>query len=760
MASFSGRGGGCVRARKKHAHKTGGELMKKFALAITTIAVVALGLNTPALAQDQDSGEDLLLEQVIVTATKRAESIYDVPIAVSAFTEEVLFRQGIVDITDIGKFVPNMTVTAFGAGQVSSINVWIRGIGIQDHMITTEPGVAVYVDGVYLGRQIGQNWSLSNIERVEVLRGPQGTLYGRNSIGGAVNIITRKPGDESGGRVTANVGSRGRIGGDFYWNQAFTDTFAASITGAYTQRDGVGDFLNHNASKEVGELNEWNTRLAARWAPTDDFSVLFTYDKADGDNGLRPYTTLIDEVPTGLLYGLGARNVDVSDDPYDNNGAFHYDSNGAVVDRSGVSHEADGWSLTADWAMTDNLSWKFIYSDRSSEYVSGLDDDSIGSLAGELNEGLMEILWGWSEEVLAGAIANGERAVLFQYPETGFADQKSAELQLFGDWDHWDFVTGLFYFEEEGGNDQSNFFAGNPGQFINRQEFESLAIYGNLGFQVTDALRLSVGARMRGERDLNETTWEVAASWQLNDRLNLYGTIQNGYQSPQFDARPFACIGVPDCYVAGDNVTAVNYEVGLKGRPLDSLSMAAAVFFTDYEDLPYQISDQEGGAGFNTINLIVDQKTTGFEWESLWAPTDNFNMRLTLGYLDVDVKDPNPVVVAPLTPEWTGSLSPEYTTQLNNNGTIVWRMDISYRDDMYGQPYSNVPITDIDSRTLVNFDVAYHDPDGRWLLAAYGRNVTDEEYDNARVLPTDYVLVILNNDRSEFGLRFMYTFGL
>jgi len=220
---------------------------KKSWAMVAAVATLFFGTHQQLMAQEEDETNGGMLEEVIVTATKREQGIYEVPMAVSAFTEDMIFKQGIVDITDIGKFVPNMTVTAFGGGQVSSINVWIRGIGIQDHLITTEPGVAVYVDGVYLGRQIGQNWSLSNIERVEVLRGPQGTLYGRNSIGGAVNIITRQPGDESGGRVTANAGTRGRIGGDFYWNQSFTDTFAMSFTGGYTKRDGVGDFLNYEA---------------------------------------------------------------------------------------------------------------------------------------------------------------------------------------------------------------------------------------------------------------------------------------------------------------------------------------------------------------------------------------------------------------------------------------------------------------------------------------------------------------------------------
>ncbi|MDH3812500.1 MAG: TonB-dependent receptor plug domain-containing protein, partial [Gammaproteobacteria bacterium] len=150
----------------------------------------SLAISPLALAQDDDA----LIEEIMVTATKREQSIYEVPVAVSAFQGDQLAQQGIVDIIDIGKFVPNLNITQFSAGHNSSSNPFIRGIGLQDHLITTDPGVSVYVDGVYLGRQVGQNWSIANIERIEVLRGPQGTLYGRNSIGGAINIITKTPG--------------------------------------------------------------------------------------------------------------------------------------------------------------------------------------------------------------------------------------------------------------------------------------------------------------------------------------------------------------------------------------------------------------------------------------------------------------------------------------------------------------------------------------------------------------------------------------
>lgn len=734
--------------------------MKKYTLGLTTLvaAVLALGGTSPLMAQNDDEAGNSMLEEVVVTATKREESIYDVPIAITAFSAATIERAGITDLNDIGKFVPNMNVTGFGGGQTSSVNAFIRGIGLQDHLITTDPGVGVYIDGVYLGRQVGQNWSLANIERVEVLRGPQGTLYGRNSIGGAINIITRQPGDENGGRMKVYAGTRGRIYGDFYYNAALSETFAASLTGSYTHRDGVGEFLNLNTSTEVGEINEWSGRFAAKWSPTEDFSILLAYDRSDGDGGLGPYTTLIDEVPSGLLYASGARNSDVSANPYDSNGGFYTDADGNKVPMTDISNEADGYSFTAEWDINDTFSSKLIYADRSSEYTTGLDDDSIAE-------------------------------TLFSYPEEGYADQQSAELQFFGDFGSWDLVSGLYWFEEKGGNLQDpNFFNGGAAAFLLEQKAESKAIYANVGFNLTETLRLSGGARYTEDdksaftapvvgfisesnsRDWSETSWEVAAVWDMTKRMNLYGTIQNGYQSGQYPARPFCLFGSldfsqpnnisrPNCFVATDNVTATNYEIGMKGTPLDNLQVSIAVFYTDYSNLPYQVSES-AGVGFNTVNLIVDQTSTGFEWESTWAATSNFTLYTTLGYIDVDVSDPNPTVVAPLTPDLTASISPQYSMGLSNGGELMFRADWSYRSSMFGEP-SNDPsrMTKIAGRDLINFDVTYTEPNGKWSVSAFGRNITDEQYDNARLLPTDYLLVILSNDRSEFGVRYIYNFG-
>ncbi len=734
-------------------------MRNKHITAATLVAGLSgLGFCGLALAQadqppsdqsqpEQSDGTANEMEEIVVTATKREAGIYDVPVAISAFTAETIELSGVTDLVDIGKFVPNLNVTEFSAGHTASVNPFIRGIGLQDHLITTDPGVGVYVDGVYLGRQVGQNWSLSNIERVEVLRGPQGTLYGRNSIGGAINIITRQPGDEEGGRIALEAGSRGRLNGDFYTNLKVNEHWALSVNGAYKQRGGVGDFvLLDNPRKEVGELQDNSARVAVKWTPTDQFSLLLVADANEGDNGLRPYTTLIDELPNGAVYLAGFRNSDLAADPYDNNTG--------QADQIGVTNEANGFALTADWFMTEALAGKLILSDRHSEYQAGLDDDSL------------------FENFLS-------------FPEDGEADQTSAELQVNGIYERWDFVAGLYYFKEEGSNLQDpNVFLGGAGTYFLDQNVRSKAVYGNMGFQITDQFRLAGGLRFtrddkeafvdinnfvftRGERDWSETSWDLSGVYALGNGMSLYGTVQNGYQSGQFPPRAYClfgnlAIGQPgnvtadNCFVAGDNITAQNYEVGLKGQPFNNFSMSVSAFHTQYSDLPYQVSTTSG-AGFDTRNIIVDQDSNGVEWESTLLMGDSFRLHTSVGYINVDVDDP--VAVAPLTPEWTASISPEYSLNLAS-GSLLLRADWSYRDEMFGEPTPDpTRFTRIDSRSLLNLNVTYQPENGNWTLGAYGRNVTDERYDQGRLNTGDYVLVMLSNDASEFGLRFTQYFG-
>jgi iron complex outermembrane receptor protein len=698
---------------------------------------VAAALAIPSLASAQNGAENLI-EEIMVTATKREASIYEVPIAISAFEGDKLAQQGIVDIVDIGKFVPNLNITQFSAGHVSSSNPFIRGIGLQDHLITTDPGVSVYVDGVYLGRQVGQNWNLTNIERIEVLRGPQGTLYGRNSIGGAINIITKTPGADEGAKIGLEVGSRGRLNGDFYGDMQISDTVAVSFTGGFKSRDGIGKFLNlPNAGIEVGETKEVFGRAAIRFAPREDFSIVIAADANDGEGGLRPYTTLIDELPNGAVYSAGYRNSDVAANPYDNNTG--------QASQTLVTNKAEGISITADWSWNDNIGSKIIASSRSSEYKAGLDDD------------------GFEDDFLS-------------FPELGEADQTSVEFQVNGDLGALDFVSGVYMYREDGQNIQDpTIFLTFPGSFYLYQEVRSTAIFANIGYDVSDQLRFSGGLRFNNDekeaetnvgsglfaasRDWDEVMWELAVNYTFDNGLTTYGAIQNGYQQGQFPARPYCLFGDPTCFVAGDNILATNFEVGVKGMVTDRFQMSAAVFTTQYKDLPYQVSTT-AGAGFNTVNLIVDQTSTGFEWESTLLITDNFSLHASLGWIDVDVDEQQGVKpVAPLTPELTWSLSPEFTVPLDSGAEITFRLDHSFRDEMWGEPSSDPGrLTKISDRSITNVDIAWHSPDGSFTAGLYGRNVSDERYDNARLNLGDYILRILSNDASEFGLRLVKQF--
>ncbi|MCF4010521.1 TonB-dependent receptor [Rheinheimera sp. UJ63] len=717
-------------------------------LSLLTVAMAGL-FNASALAQQTADNSESKIEIIEVTATKRTQAIYEVPVAISAFSGDALAEQGITDLTDVGKFVPNLNVTGFSAGHTSSANPFIRGIGLQDHLITTDPGVSVYVDGVYLGRQVGQNWNLNNIARIEVLRGPQGTLYGRNSIGGAINIITKQPDEVALNKATVSVGTRGRLKGDVFVNHELTDTLAFNLNAGYNERDGLGKFINvPNAKYDVGETQEAYGRLSIKFSPQDDLSFTLTADANDGNGGLRPYTTLIDEVPTGAYYtgerfgqptpAGPLRNSDVA--------ANIYDNATGTKEVTEVSNSASGLSLTMDLGLTDTLATKAIISHRTSDYKAGLDDD----------------------------------ATIFSldhYPEVGNADQTSAELQLNGYLGEVDFVSGIYYFTEEGSNRQGadSRFNGGANLLELDQRSVSRAIFVNVGYMLTDDLRIAGGLRFnRDKKDViadvgigaftasdswSQLSYDLSANYTMQNGLNVYTSIQSGYQSGQFPARPYCLFGDPNCLVASENITAVNYEVGLKGQINNNFAMSIAVFNTEYDDLPYQVSTTAEG-GFSTTNLVVSQTSRGIEWEGTWFVTDAFKLHGAVGYIDVDVDQIGAVKpVAPLTPDVTAALGATYKFALEGGAELTARLDYSFRDEMYGEPSSDSGrFTQIDSRELINMDLRYAPAQGDWSVSLYAQNLLDERYDNARLNTGDYVLRILSNDARELGVRYTVQF--
>jgi iron complex outermembrane receptor protein len=716
--------------------------------AVLVGSAAAAALLGPGMACAADAAPDkatAFVDEIVVTARKRAEGIYSTPMAISAFTSESLAARNVSDLADLGKFVPNVNITRFGAGNSSHASVFIRGIGIQDHIITTDPGVGVYVDGVYLGREMGANLDLVNVERVEVLRGPQGTLFGRNTLGGAVNIITRQPGDEDSGLIQTKIGTRERVDGDFYENFKMADTLAVSLAGGFKHRDGVGDFVKvANPEARVGQQDEISGRIAAKWTPSDTFSALLAVDGLSGKYGLSPAT---DEIinPNGY-FTAGSSGLKQSDI------ATGDDSNSGQVGLETTTNKAWGTALTTDWKLDEHLSLKVIGSYRSSTYTGGLDDDM--------------------------ALAD-----FASFPEKGGAKQYSLETQLNGEYGKADFVGGLYYFHEKGSVTQDDYMFFALGDFNINQTTESYAAYAHAGYQLTPALKLAGGLRYSHDAkdadaivtccawttrvyrsdDWGATTWDASVEYDLKSSLKAFASVSTGYQSGGYPARPY---GGPDLFVSYNPTHATNFEAGLKGLWTDYLQMSASVFYAEYKDLALQYS-QPTTDGFITITSNAGKaKAPGAEMEGVLKLGESLKLYGSAGYLDAKIKQVKAGTIgvrvgdAPsLSPKWTLAFAPEYEMELASGSTVTFRVDYSYRSSMYGQSINNA-YNKIAARELVNLNVLYK-PEGKsWTAALYGQNIFNKVYDVGRLDQYDvgYVEIIRSNDRSEFGIKLTKTF--
>lgn len=740
--------------------------LKLRTLSQLSLAVIA-ALTTSANAQEaKTTAKQDAFEKIEVTARKRTESLFESPTAITSIGANLIDKANMGNLEDIGKYVPNLNITRYGVGNAAHASVFIRGIGLQDHIITTDPGVGVYLDGVYLGRQMGSNLSLPNVERVEVLRGPQGTLYGRNTLGGAVNVITKQPGDEGILTTTAKVGSRGRVAGDIYFNNALTNDLSMSASASYKQRNGVGTAVNlANPEKEIGEEQEFSGRIALKYEATSDLAFTFSLDGVDNESGQSPYTI-------ELTDSLDSNDVFNGDFPLLTEDLIPQNPDDLGTTVAGIeSTSYSGWgtSFTADWAINNTYTAKFISSYRTSEYEGGLDDD-----ASPLN--------------------------LSEFPEVGGADQYSFELQLNATFDKMDFVSGLYFFNEDGFTRSEDFVFspfntpdgvlndgvtpsfGGFGFFEINQETNSYAAYINGSYDLTDDLTIGGGLRYSEDKkdanaifptfperkdisaDFNAVTWDINASYQLSNNMNVYGQVQKGYQTGGFPPRPF---GGPDQFVSFDETKAVNYEIGLKGQVHENVSMMLAMFVTDYTDLALPFSDPTAGGGFVTIVENAGQsKAQGIELETTIALTDDFTIRTAVGYLDSEITEVAEGVQGigkgdspALTPRWTVMVAPSYFVDLSNGGTVALNANYSYRSEMQGQSVFNKSET-IDSRELVGFNISYTNPYGDMEVTLYGENVLNEVYDVGRLQQTGFVGVMRSNDRSEFGLKFKKDFEL
>ena len=723
--------------------------MTKTALLLSTVASTAL-VAAPALAQDEGVNETR--DVITVTARRREETIQDVPMSVTAMSGDMLEDMGAVDITAIAETTPNVTLEV-SRGTNSTLSAFIRGVGQQDPVAGFEAGVGIYVDDVYLNRPQAAVLDIYDVERIEVLRGPQGTLYGRNTIGGAVKYVTRRlDPDAPTFNARVNVGSYGQFDQIVSGSMPVTDSFRIGGAVANLQRDGFGDNLftgEDNANKDL-----LGYRVSAEWEPTDGLFFRLSYDNLQDDSTARGGHRLT----PGALSG-----APVLDNVFDTRAGLN------VVDQE---IEAEGLSLMAEWQLNENWTIRNILSDRSDTSVTPIDFDNLPS--GDLD---------------VPAIYENE--------------QFSEEFQLLYTGDRLSGVMGYFYMDANALTvfdvllENTGALLSLPG--LNAQTYgdvdtKTWSVFANFTYDLTDEWSITLGGRYTEDErtsqvlrrtyvggfseffggagvpiattsDFNGTnSWDdfsptVTLAWQPSDQHNFYATFSQGFKGGGFDPRGQTS-AAPDLdgsgtvdaddvfnFMAFNPETVDSFELGWRyqnGRYRHAL----AIFAMDYTDIQVP-----GSVGVDTDNDGINDTFTGvttnagaatirgIEYEGnldlvsgLFNDTDNLSFSWAVGLLDgeydqfinafgVDVSND---VVIQNTPDATGSLTAVYSTGLAGGDLRVLNT-LSYRGDssQFEFPF---PLLDQSAYTLWNASVVWSSEDDRWEFGVHGRNLTDREY--------------------------------
>ena len=443
----------------------------KFRLSTLSLAVAATaGFGVPAMAQDQRSAG---LEEIVVTAQRREASLQDTPIAITAFTTDKLNNLGVFDVAQIGDFTPNLYI---GKQQSSNSNmgVFIRGVGMTEPSLMADPKVGIYIDGIYLSKTSGGVFDIVDLERVEVLRGPQGTLFGKNATGGAINVIAKKPTGELGGRVEASVGNYGymRYGGTVdlpaVSNIAAKFSYMAMETDgwAHNHYDGTPVVPATKVEDDLASEDNKAYRIALRWTPTESLTFDYSYDNTDNKGVPTPFQ--ITEVKTSLYNGFTTTPFDfqalggsyyqqmANTDPEPKN--LRVDFKLDAVTEEWL--EVEGHTFTAAWEVADNLTLKYIYGKRKTD--SGYDSTDLDGGAYTARDLFYGVFQGNNGKIPTP----GFHAAI----DKGIIEMDSHELQIIGTAfeEKLHYTGGLFYYEEDVEQDNPQTYA-LPIAFVARQ---------------------------------------------------------------------------------------------------------------------------------------------------------------------------------------------------------------------------------------------------------------------------------------------------
>jgi iron complex outermembrane receptor protein len=682
-------------------------------------AVSSMAVAQNVAPQDGQTAVD----DIIVTARRRDEQLKDVPISVSALGEERLEQTGASDITALQQQTPNATVQV-ARGSNSTLISFIRGVGQQDPLWGFEPGVGLYVDDVYVARPQGAVLDIYDVRRIEVLRGPQGSLYGRNTVGGAIKYVTNGLSSDPELTLRGSYGSYNQIDLMAAGSIPLADNFRVGGAIASYQRDGFG--TNANTGAEHYNKDVLAGRISAEFEPRDDISIRLSYDRVQDDSNPRHGHRLIaGATPAGAVR------------------PSVYDTNAGIGDDNSVMSQ--GASATVQIDLNDNWTFKSITAWREGETTTVIDFDNTP-------------------------------APTLDIPGFYADDQFTQELQFLFDYDRIQGVAGFFYLDghAEGAFDT---ILGNAGIVIGTNgavETESWAGFADINLDLTDRLHLGIGLRYtldekRGtvfranylgatrspllggtvrapllvrtnynnSKDFTQFTPRIALSYDLTDDMTTYASFSQGFKSGGFDMRGDA-VFTPNTVNGYDPETVDSYEIGLKGA-LDRLTFAAAVFYNEYQDqqVTTQVPAVGGIASF--VDNVGSSTFYGAEFEGRLRILDNLSANFAVGYLNSDFEqflrynlttrafeDISNQVVLQNAPEWTGYLGFTWIGDVAG-GALAVTPSVSYRGDSSMFEFPNA-ILDQKAYSIVDLSIIWTDPTDRYTLGLYGKNLTDEEY--------------------------------
>ena len=672
------------------------------------------------------------IEEVIVTAQKREENLQQVPVAVTALGQKFLEDRQLTSIDGLSSVTPNLRVQNT-PGDSTAAQIAIRGGVTINPALAWESAVGIYLDGVYIGKTQGSIFDAVDLQRVEVLRGPQGTLYGRNTLAGAINLITAKPTGDFGGSVKVTAGNYGLLSERVSVDLPAFGALKVKLSGVNTKRDGYID-VEPSAIAPNPDTSEMNS------ADSHGGRAVFVLDISDVLQA--EYAADFSKADQNPRYGQPVAGAPLT--PYLSN-----DYQDKVTIDSPVSEKVktQGHAITLNWDL-DTIAFKSISAYRKME----------ATVANDYDGSELPLIW-----------------------TTRISDYKSwsQEFQVTGDYDELEYVAGLYYFKDDGNQHNDPF--GGPAIFgVFRQysdadiNTETYAAFGQVSYDFTDDLTLSLGLRYthekkelgryletispvpnldipsgtNAEKTFNNLSPALIANYTVDESLNVYAKWSRGFKSGGFNSEAST---PADTLIPYDEELLDSYEIGAKSDWFDhSLQLNVAIFLNKSKDM--QLATFTGGSGLSSlVNNAGKATTRGAEIEAIAQVTEDLQLRWSYAYLhpeydtftDRDVVSGNIENVAddrvfPLAPTNTWSASADWAFLRTHYGNYRFMVDLDHTASYYLYPYSkNAAAPQVasdnkgDKRTLVNARFALENirvGNTTFDVALWGKNLTDKEY--------------------------------